>query len=601
MVTYNTLSITGTRILTHDSAEPVTVTLTALSPYFDAANNVEVNPQPVTATSDVNGKWTLAGVLDPTPDGSGIPWKLAIHGKSSGTTMYSQDVRPAFSRGRSQDWLSLTAPPPVAEVTGAAVASDVLTPTTLQTGSVTAAVGQLVLVDVSAASATVLLPTAPANQSTVAVKPLTSGYASPTASAPYAVTVQCGGSDTIDKTSATSVQLSIFQQTLALQYNSALKTWITVTNDMPTSQLDGRFERVVSVKAAPFNATGNGVADDTKAIQAAINYATSINAVTFFPSSGTASYRVSQLVIPPGAILEGVSSGTYPANESIAGVSTLARLGGTNSDLLSIPDGNNYCRIRDIQIDGNKKNNTTGDGIHISDGAAGQEGQIVIERCYVHDNPGHNVYLGHYRRANKVLNSVCNYAGKDGICVAGSDNTVMHNICGSNARAGINLGTSTALHWAADKGQNSSAVTHVISNDIYGNLVGINVSSGTWGSVISSNGIDRNSDEGVAVYDGTTSATIHANVFHSNSNAANDACAHIGLGAGVHGVEIAANIFAVADAGITNMASYGVSASSASTRIIGDLGIIDPKSTNHGLISAAPGVWQSPSSGSAAA
>jgi len=355
----------------------------------------------------------------------------------------------------------------------------------------------------------------------------------------------------------------------------------------------------VSVKDAPFNAAGNGVTDDTKAIQAAINYATANNAVTFFPASGTATYRVSQLVIPPGAILEGVSSGTYPGNEAIACVSTLARLGGTNRDLLSIPDGNNYCHIRDIQIDGNKRNNTTGDGIHISDAAAGQEGQITIERCYVHDNPGHNIYLGHYRRANKVLNSVCNYAVKDGICVAGSDNAVLLNICGSNARAGINLGTSTALRWAADASQHASAVTHVISNDIYGNLVGINVSSGSWGSVISSNGIDRNSDEGVAVYDGSTSATILANVFHSNSNAANNACPHIGLGVGVAGVEIAANIFAVCDAGITNMASYGVHASSASTRISGDLGIIDPKSTNHGLISAASGVWQGSSGGSA--
>lgn len=353
----------------------------------------------------------------------------------------------------------------------------------------------------------------------------------------------------------------------------------------------------VSVKDAPFSAAGDGVADDTKAIQAAINFATANNAATFFPSTGTANYRVSQLVIPPGAVLEGVSPGTYPANEAIACVSTLARLAGTNRDLLSLPDGNNYCRIRDIQIDGNKKNNTAGDGIHISDGAAGQEGQVIIERCYVHDNPGHNIYLGHYRRANKVLNSVCNYAVKDGICVAGSDNTVMLNICGSNARAGINLGTSTALHWAADASQHSSAVTHVISNDIYGNLVGINVSSGSWGSVISSNGIDRNSEEGVAVYDGTTSAAIHANVFHSNSQAADNACAHIGLGVGVLGVEIAANIFAVCDAGVTNMSSYGVHAASASTRISGDLGIIDPKSTSHGLISAASGVWQGTSGG----
>jgi hypothetical protein len=60
---------------------------------------------------------------------------------------------------------------------------------------------------VSTAAATLSLPTAPANQSMVAVKPLTPGYASPAAPTPYAVTVQCGGSDTIDKTSVSLVQL----------------------------------------------------------------------------------------------------------------------------------------------------------------------------------------------------------------------------------------------------------------------------------------------------------------------------------------------------------------------------------------------------------
>ena len=109
------------------------------------------------------------------------------------------------------------------------------------------------------------------------------------------------------------------------------------------------------------------------------------------------------------------------------------------------------------------------------------------------------------------------------------------------------------------------------------------MSSGSWGNIISSNGIDRNSDEGVAVYDGDMSATIHANVFHSNSQAANNACPHIGLGVGVHAVAIAANIFAGCDAGITKLPNYGVRAASASTRVTGDLGIHAPTSTNHGL------------------
>jgi hypothetical protein len=505
---YNTLSITGTNVWTKDSDEAVTVTLTPLAFYFDMASNVKINPLPVTTASDVNGNWTLADVPDPTPNGSGIPWKLVVQDKNSGTTLYSHDVQPAFSQGTSQQWLSLPVPPPNAGIT---------------------------------------TYTGPQGAQGPAGPPSPTGavaFAAHAADAAEATGAVAGAAEATSAAGATNV---------------------------------------VSVKDAPFNAAGNGVTDDTKAIQAAINYATANNSVTFFPSSGTVDYRVSQLVIPSGAILQGVSSGTYPGNKSIAGVSALARLGGTNRDLLLIPDGNNYCHIRDIQIDGNKKNNTTGDGIHISDGAAGQEGQITIERCYVHDNPGHNIYLGHLRRANKVLNSVCNYAVRDGICVAGSDNTVTQNICGTNGRAGINLGTSKALHWAADASQNSAAVTHVISNDLYQNQVGINVSSGSWGNVISSNGIDRNSAEGVAVYDGYASATICANVFHSNSNAANDACPHIGLGVGVHAVEIVANIFAGCDAGITNLPSYGVHAASPSTHVNGDLGIIDPTSTNHGL------------------
>ncbi len=114
---YNTLSITGTNVLTNNSGEAVTVTLTPLSAYFDATGNVKVNLLPVTTTSDVNGNWTLTGVPDPTPDGSGIPWKLVVQDKNSGTTLYSQDVQPAFSQGTSQHWLSLTLPPTNAGIT----------------------------------------------------------------------------------------------------------------------------------------------------------------------------------------------------------------------------------------------------------------------------------------------------------------------------------------------------------------------------------------------------------------------------------------------------------------------------------------------------
>ena len=107
---YNTVNITGTNVWTNDSGETVTVTLTPLAFYFDMASNVKINPLPVTTASDANGNWTLADVPDPTPNGSGIPWKLVVQDKISGTTLYSQDVQPAFSHGTSQHWLTLTLP-----------------------------------------------------------------------------------------------------------------------------------------------------------------------------------------------------------------------------------------------------------------------------------------------------------------------------------------------------------------------------------------------------------------------------------------------------------------------------------------------------------
>src|SRR5579871_996611 len=191
------------------------------------------------------------------------------------------------------------------------------------------------------------------------------------------------------------------------------------------------FQALVSV--IEFGAKGDDKTDDTSSIQSAIDYANGIGAAVFFPS---ANYRVSQLVLREGTILQGVSSGTYPDNNAISGTSVLVRIANTNKDLVLAPDGANYCRIFDLAIDGNKNNNTSGHGLCVADGAAGQEAQIIVERCYFHDNPDSNVYLGKNRRASSLTDSVFNYSlNGDGVTVAGSDNTVSGNIMGSNARA----------------------------------------------------------------------------------------------------------------------------------------------------------------------
>ncbi len=290
-------------------------------------------------------------------------------------------------------------------------------------------------------------------------------------------------------------------------------------------------------------------------------------------------YRVSQLVLRKGTILQGVSSGTYPDNNTISGASVLARLANTNKHLLLAPDGANYGRIRDLAIDGNKNNNSKGCGLYIADGAKGQEAQIFVDRCYFHTNPESNVYLGRNRRANTVQNSVLNYSlTGDGITVAGSDNTVAGNIIGSNARAGICLGTTATQNWGASSPANSAAIAHVTNNDIYNNLVGIAVANGSSGCMIAGNGIDRNKKQGITVYSGASNSLV-TNSLHSNGTAKHNTYAHIDVGPGVREVCISNNNFTPLDSDVTNNASYCVYIAPGATRVIGDIGCTDPSAS----------------------
>src|SRR5215471_472915 len=123
---------------------------------------------------------------------------------------------------------------------------------------------------------------------------------------------------------------------------------------------------MVSVLAV--GAKGDGNTNDTVAIQNAINQGFTTGAAVFFPAG---VYRVSQLVLKKGTILQGVSSGTYPDNNTISGASVLARLANSNKDLLLAPDGANYCRIFDLAVDGNRNNNTSGYGLCVADSSTG--------------------------------------------------------------------------------------------------------------------------------------------------------------------------------------------------------------------------------------
>ena len=338
---------------------------------------------------------------------------------------------------------------------------------------------------------------------------------------------------------------------------------------------------VFNVQDAPYSAPING-SDATTAINSAMTDAaaaangTQGTPVVFFPAG---EYMISQVSVPAGVILQGVHSSAYGVtggNMDQPGwpVSMLKQIGGSNKDAVVFADTKNYQRVYDLGLDGNKSLNTSGRGWVVADGASGQEGQVVLERVFAFNCADSGIYLGRNRRANKVLNCVSNYSAiGDGITVSGSDNTIQGCIFGSNARAGICLGTTTALRWASFGNNNASAVTHVFNNDIYQNLVGISVGNGSWGSLLMGNGIDRNSNEGIAVYGGYDTS-VQMNCFHSNGVLTDDTYPHVGLGSGVNQIAISGNDFGPQDGNETNKASYCVfkSGGIGSGVVVGDYG-----------------------------
>jgi parallel beta-helix repeat protein len=337
-----------------------------------------------------------------------------------------------------------------------------------------------------------------------------------------------------------------------------------------------------------------GVHDSTTAIQNAINNFTTTGRPVYVP---TGFYNATSLTWVEGLVIFGDFAGTYPGESAIPGVSIIHRLAGSNEDLFVIPDTIDYGRMQDLAIDGNKTHNTAGKGINVEDGAAGQECQIQFIRVFSHDNPDDNMYLGYQRRGNKVIDGIYNYSAfGDGIQAVGSDNMIRGNICGSNARAGINLGSTATQNWAAtDASPHAADVAHVFDNDIYQNLVGVALPESCTNAMVFGNGIDRNLNQGITVYDGTTN-TIENNSLHSNGTSANNTYGHIDLYVNVETVGINNNNFGPLDSGITNVASYAVVTESGISpgAILGNIGTIDPTSTVNGLLSTA-GANTSPS------
>jgi hypothetical protein len=129
---------------------------------------------------------------------------------------------------------------PESKVTGLvsdlALRTQVLINTAVKTGTYTAAAGDYVLADLSAAAWTLTLPTSVPDRTRIGWKVIAQ------AGTPNTLTVAVSGIDHFTTAGgATTTTASLTGQAGIAQYDAAAHVWVVQSDDLPLSQLDGRF------------------------------------------------------------------------------------------------------------------------------------------------------------------------------------------------------------------------------------------------------------------------------------------------------------------------------------------------------------------------
>jgi hypothetical protein len=115
-----------------------------------------------------------------------------------------------------------------------------LNPTAVKTSAYTAAPKDYVLIDTTAGTVAITLPTAPADGTRIGIK-----IVAPSPAVNVA-TFACGGSDHINLTTGpTTGTLTLTNQAVILQYASSNAVWTVQSSDLPLSQLDTRFQATI--------------------------------------------------------------------------------------------------------------------------------------------------------------------------------------------------------------------------------------------------------------------------------------------------------------------------------------------------------------------
>lgn len=210
--------------------------------------------------------------------------------------------------------------------------------------------------------------------------------------------------------------------------------------------VESKLQDVVSVK--DFGAVGDGVTDDTVAIQAALTYAAS-------QSSGGFAGRTVTIFFPAGQYLTGSLTVSTKASLQGSGIeSTFVSLKpSVTTPLITIPavdvagtsvDDTNHTVIRDMTLLGNRVDSVTtsgADAINCPDApfAIGTQygSSVILENLEIANFAGNGITIGVNRNWALLRNLLVRYNNKSGLELAGFDHRVDSCDFGVNAQHGV--------------------------------------------------------------------------------------------------------------------------------------------------------------------
>jgi hypothetical protein len=287
-----------------------------------------------------------------------------------------------------------------------------------------------------------------------------------------------------------------------------------------------------------FGAAGDDSTNDTAAIASWL----AVPGPRYAPPG---TYLTDLMTAPHGMHIIGVNSGTYNNTFSDTQRTRFKLRPNQNSHLLNIPTTANRVIITDIEFDGNKGNQTTGNGngINFAADTVQNEAQAILRGVYTHDCRGSGVMVDGWRQAVHMHDVVSNFNTQHGIRLIGTDAVVSGAICGDNTIDGISVEGST---------------TDIVRPALYNNRNGINIASGIKRIRVAGGNVDKNLRQGIYIATTCNGISVVGVGFTSNGRETNNTYPHIQVATLTGGVAIVACAFSALEPGVTNTSNYAI-------------------------------------------